>query len=233
MNINISPNLENGNGNGNQEKNKSETLEFSESSEFKKYIIKNNIQLTNENKELRERIAELEKEKNELETENDKYDERIRYMRGLLHNLYSLKEMSIEVKDNWEKYSKNYNKLFNKYIKIEKLIGNIFQLYIMNLLLILFIDQILFGTFILFFKVIFYNVISIVIMFKSKKYIFNEQLFHFKLSKKNLFTIEFNNDFTNIHFGQLELAKETNMKMIDIKELEKSCVGVSVMIDNV
>ena len=124
MNINISPTLENGNGNGNgngtrngngngnQERNPNETIESSEITEFKKYIIKNNILLINENKELRKQIAELEKEKNDFEIENDKYDERIRYMRGLLHNLYSLKEMSIEVRDNWEKYSKNYNRVF-------------------------------------------------------------------------------------------------------------------------
>ena len=73
--------------------NSKETSETEDYSEFEKYIIKNNIHLTKENKELREQITELQNLNSEHESENDKYDERIHYTRGLMHNLYSLKEM--------------------------------------------------------------------------------------------------------------------------------------------
>lgn len=86
--------------------NSKETSETEDYSEFEKYIIKNNVHLSKENKQLREQITELEKQNNEHESENDKYDERICYTKGLMHNLYSLKEMSASVRNNWEEHAK-------------------------------------------------------------------------------------------------------------------------------
>ena len=63
--------------------NSKETSETEDYSEFEKYIIKNNVNLSKENKQLREQITELEKQNNEHESENDKYDERICYTKGL------------------------------------------------------------------------------------------------------------------------------------------------------
>ena len=100
MNINIAPN------------NDSITTDYSE---FKDYIIKNNLSLTDENKKLREKIIELEKEN--LEMEN--YDEKIRYMRGLLHNLYELKEKSLKICKTYVEFSKNILYLINKVKKLK------------------------------------------------------------------------------------------------------------------
>ena len=52
--------------------NSKETSETEDYSEFEKYIIKNNVHLTKENKELRLQITELEKQNSEHESENDK-----------------------------------------------------------------------------------------------------------------------------------------------------------------
>ena len=62
-----------------------------EYNEFKKYIIVNNIALQEEIKEANNKIKSLESELQNQEDIEDKYDERIRYMKGLLQNLNELR----------------------------------------------------------------------------------------------------------------------------------------------
>ena len=204
-------------------------------SEFQKYIIKNNIHLTNENKELRDKIKLLEEINSDNLNEIDKYDERIRYMRGLLHNLYTLKELSMEVKDGWENYVKEYYKIIKEYTLIEKYITKIFQIYIFYLFIILSIDKVIFGGWIMYFKLIFYNLIVILgIYYTDKKNdIIVNKPFLIKYCEKGLFKIEFKHNIEDISMKQVDLLKKTNEKKKEIKELEDSCVGVSVMIDNI
>lgn len=69
--------------------------------QYKEYIIKNNIALQNENTISREKIKELESVILQQENEEDKYDNRIRYMKGLINNLNELKNSYNELcKDN-------------------------------------------------------------------------------------------------------------------------------------
>lgn len=219
MNINITSSKEN-----------TETEDYSE---FEKYIIKNNIQLTNENKELRKQISTLEKQNNEQESEIDKFDERIRYMRGLLHNLYILKEMNLNVKNNWENYVKNYNKVFKLYHSTDNYLKNLFITYILNITIILFIDFILINIysnkFMIIFKMIIYNIFLMILF---KKIIINNNLYKIYLKNKN-FQIKYNDEYYKIKKDQESLELETKETMKEINELEKSCVGVSVMIDNI
>lgn len=202
--------------------------------EFQKYIIKNNIQLTNENKQLRLRINELEKENSSIENEVDKYDERIRYMRGLLQNIVEVKEKTNIVQEEWKKYCKNYNKLFNKYTTIEKYIDKVFKCYMVILFLICSVDNFFFGTYYYLCKILIYNSLCLSLMYImiNKNYILNNDIFKFKW-KKNKLNLEFVEDISKIHIVQSELIKSTNEKIKEINELEKACVGVSVMIDNV
>lgn len=72
ININISKNTE---------------YEDNKYNEFKEYIIKNNINLQNELRENVLKIKDLEKEISEKESIEDNYDNRIRYLKGLLNNL--------------------------------------------------------------------------------------------------------------------------------------------------
>ena len=76
ININISKNTEH---------------EDNKYNEFKEYIIKNNINLQNELKENVLKIKDLEKEISEKENIEDNYDNRIRYLKGLLNNLNELR----------------------------------------------------------------------------------------------------------------------------------------------
>ena len=93
-------------------------IDNTELNNYKDYIIHSNQVLTNENNSLRIKVDELHKDNSEKEDEIDKYDEKIRYMRGLLQNLYLLKEKSTSLKNKWEKHTKNYCKTINKYSNI-------------------------------------------------------------------------------------------------------------------
>ena len=69
--------------------------------QYKEYIIKNNIALHDENINFREKIKELESVILEQENEEDKYDNRVRYMKGLINNLNELKNSYSQLsKDN-------------------------------------------------------------------------------------------------------------------------------------
>lgn len=59
--------------------------------EFKKYIIVNNIVLQEEVKEATIKIKDLESQIQIHEETEDKYDTRMRYLKGLLQNLNELK----------------------------------------------------------------------------------------------------------------------------------------------
>lgn len=218
--------------------NSKETSDTDDYSEFEKYIIKNNVHLTKENKQLREQITELEKQNNEHESENDKYDERIRYMRGLMHNLYSLKEMSISVRNNWEEHAKKSNKLFKKYNDIDGIDGlsnKIIAIYIANLIIILLIDVLFNNNYIILIKMIIYNSAIIALFSTSyKKYIINDNLYKiFWCQKSKKIVMKYNEEYYNLKNLQDNLENQTKEKMKEINELEKACVGVSVMIDNI
>lgn len=216
--------------------NSKETSETEDYSEFEKYIIKNNIQLTKENRQLRDQIKNLEEINNDNENEIDKYDERIRYMRALMHNLYSLKEMSTEVRNNWTEYANKCNKLLNKYCNIDFTINKIMAIYTVNLILILLID-ILFNNnnYIIFIKIIIYNFIIIILFTtKFKKFIINENLYKIYWCNENYkLIIKYNSEYYNTKNLQYDIENKTKQKMKEIEELENSCVGVSVMIDNI
>ena len=69
-----------------------------EYNEFREYIVKNNIILQNDIKLKIAEIKELEAKIQEHEEEENKYDSRMRYMKGLLQNLNELRAMYVNVK---------------------------------------------------------------------------------------------------------------------------------------
>lgn len=69
--------------------------------QYKEYIIKNNITLQNEKIKSREKIKELESINLQQENEEDNYENHVRYMKGLINNLHELKNSYNELsKDN-------------------------------------------------------------------------------------------------------------------------------------
>jgi len=100
-----------------------------EYNEFKDYIIKNNVILQEENKNNIITIQSL-KEKIEIFEENeDKYDNRMRYMKGLLQNLNELKSEYSKISLKMEEKIKVYQELHKKNKK------NYYEIYALLLVL--------------------------------------------------------------------------------------------------
>lgn len=70
-----------------------------EYNEFREYIVKNNILLQNDIKLKVAEVKELEAKIQEHEEEENKYDSRMRYMKGLLQNLNELRDIYSNIKD--------------------------------------------------------------------------------------------------------------------------------------
>ena len=64
---------------------------------YRDYIIETNMQLREENLRLRQEINETNNTISENEQEQDKYDNKVRYMKGLLNNLIEIKNQYTNV----------------------------------------------------------------------------------------------------------------------------------------
>ena len=200
--------------------------------EFKEYIIKNNIVITNENKELRKKIEQLNSENNENENEIDKYDEKIRYMRGLLQNLYLLKEKSIQLKENWEKNSKKCCKAINRYSKLNNK-NFVFNTNIYILVFLYFLNIIYTRSITNFLIFIVYQFISLTFIYYKQLYSSNN-FFKYTLFKNNqILFIDLIDNFEILNDEQIILLNQSKEQMLSIDELEKGTVGVSQLIDNI
>jgi len=121
-----------------------------EYNEFKDYIIKNNIILQQENKNHIESITSLKKKIETYEEAEDKYDNRMRYMKGLLQNLNELKKDYSNISLKTEEKNKNLNNFNKNIIKLNRhiiyilisieltVIFLIFTINTLNILLLLF-----------------------------------------------------------------------------------------------
>lgn len=156
-------------------------------SEFKEYIVKNNINLQEENKILREVNKDLENKNLEKENEEDKYDNRIRYMKGLMNNLNEMNNIhknlikeTEEITDTTIKYKTElYNnvKLFTI-----KYFFNILGLFIWNVSFnIIFYDILLniYNTFITYFvNAIIYGILIKIFMDNTTWYDKRDKLYY-------------------------------------------------------
>lgn len=99
---------------------------------YKDYIIETNMQLREENLKLREDINQANNTINESEQEQDKYDNRVRYMKGLLNNLVIIKNNYIKIYNLEKTNHKQTKKSIQEFTKIieqfnrEQLISQIF-----------------------------------------------------------------------------------------------------------
>lgn len=99
---------------------------------YKDYIIETNMQLREENLKLRQEINQANNTINESEQEQDKYDNRVRYMKGLLNNLVIIKNNYIKIYNLEKTNHKQTKKSIQEFTKIieqfnrEQLISQIF-----------------------------------------------------------------------------------------------------------
>ena len=193
ININISKDM------GGQENN--------QYNEFKDYIIKNNIILQEENKNHIEAITSLKEKIETYEEAEDKYDNRMRYMKGLLQNLNELKKDYNKITLKTEEKNKNsYN--FNK--TIIKLYRDIFYILICSIIIILFI---IFTISILNIIFIIFNTILIVIITYGLLTIKNK----YKQIKNEIYYL--NNNNTALSCQIIKIKEE-------IKKAEDSCLSL-------
>ena len=88
---------------------------------YRSYIISTNMRLQKEVNEMKSEINELNNTNNDLEEDISKEEQRRTYMKGLMHNLYDMKQKSysmFEIYDNllneYKIYTDKQNK--NKYV---------------------------------------------------------------------------------------------------------------------
>ena len=85
---------------------------------YKDYIIETNMQLREENLKLRQEINQANNTINESEQEQDKYDNRVRYMKGLLNNLVIIKNNYIKIYNLEKTNHKQTKKSIQEFTKI-------------------------------------------------------------------------------------------------------------------
>lgn len=183
-------------------------------SEFKDYIIKNNIILQNENNNSRVKIKELESIILQQENEEDKYDNRVRYMKGLINNLNEINNKY----DSLNKKIENINNIINDYNdelykKIKIFIMKYF-LCILSLILSDFILDIISYNIILYnyIYLIKYSTNSIIYSILIKILIKNNNWYKINTKSSYLFI---NTDIKNIRELKVELKnlKESTLSL--------------------
>lgn len=165
---------------------------------YKDYIINLNIELNSENKKLREKLSKTNSTISKNNDEIDKYDNKIRYMKGLLNNLLELKNLyytlyklnNTNLYENFKQYKIHKNIIFDLLIKL-----NICQLFIL-LSIILIITNYYSNKYIILFEYVLlifwlYNMINIYTnLYKNYKH-FNNNLINNINSLKNNIDLKF------------------------------------------
>tara|TARA_E500000178_G_scaffold77869_1_gene75989 strand:+ start:116 stop:760 length:645 start_codon:yes stop_codon:yes gene_type:complete len=186
-------------------------------SEFKDYIIRNNIILQNDIQLKQTKITELQSTVLEQEQEQDKYDTRIRYMKGLLQNLNELRNLYDKIKaksDTKIEIIKNHNKTTKK-----------INHHINGLLIAA-------------------NIINIITLFRpsSLRYVnFTTLLFQISYLITSAFIIyKIKNNYNNIKIiskqstdKMREQNQEISMIKLEIKNLEESSISLDNWISDI
>lgn len=176
-----------------------------EYSEFKDYIIKNNVILQQENKNYIEAITSLKEKIETYEEAEDKYDNRMRYMKGLLQNLNELKKDYTRISSK----SEDKVKLIQELHKKNKI--NYYQIYAFLLIinLLTFITPLYFVNLFIMFLQTTASIIYIYSCFKIKN--------NYELIKSN------SKEATN---SVKEITTEINKIKEEIKKAEDSCLSL-------
>ena len=173
--------------------------------EFKDYIIKNNIILQEENKNNIETITSLKEKIETYEETEDKYDNRMRYMKGLLQNLNELKKDYTRISSKSEDKVKLIKELHKKNKK------NYYEIYAFLLLinLLTIITPFYFVNVFVMFLQTSASIIYIYSCFKIKN--------NYELIKTN------SKEATN---SVKEITLEINKIKEEIKKAEDSCLSL-------
>jgi septal ring factor EnvC (AmiA/AmiB activator) len=177
----------------------------SEYNEFKKYIIVNNIALQEEVKEANNKIKSLESQIQNQEDTEDKYDTRIRYMKGLLQNLNELRN--------------DYNNVSKKTDEKIKIVQDLHKKN-KNLYYEIYCFLIMINTFTLFTPLYYINIYVLFLQTFSSLSI----PYYFYKIKEKYTTISENTKKSTNNFQ--ELTTQINNIKNEIKKTEESCLSL-------
>ncbi len=203
---------------------------------FKDYIIQTNQQLNLENKNLNINIKELESNISSLEEENDKYDERIRYMKGLLSNLHEIKNYCLQLKDYQSELVNKYKNMCLRLTKIESSVSRFVTYYIWTVWSIVILDFIISNLYFNYIsnpyiKTIIFHTLPFIIISLIFGFLTDHERFAFIRSKKqsrpNIYLdLEILSNFENTNQSKIKDL------LTEIKKSQDACLGIDVMIDN-
>lgn len=206
---------------------------------FKDYIIKNNQDLNLENKDLHLKIKDLENELSLKEEENDKFDERIRYMKGLLKNFYEIKNYALKIKDHQTELLVKQKQMGKRLVVINQDINNFLVYYFWSVWSLIIIDILILQLYIkiiippyikcLFLNLIPFLILSFVFGFLSKK----ESFTFISKFKKNNAINSINYDLILFNNYQSEIDNKIKDLNKDICKTEEACIGIDIVIDNI
>lgn len=193
---------------------KDNTTENQDYNEFKDYIIKNNVELQKELKQNIEQVKTLEATVAEKEAEEDKYDTRIRYMKGLLQNLNQVRELHSQIKTK----SETKIEIIRDHNKKTKAIYYQIYLYLIIINILTLITPFTLEYFNLF-NLLLQTLYIIVICYTINKI------------KNNYYSIS----TTSKHSTDLmkQQTSEINQLKQEIKKIEDSCISLDNWIDEV
>lgn len=217
---------------GNEESKKYETNNI-----YRDYIIQTNQQLNQENKTINIKIKELETQISSLEDENDKFDERIRYMKGLLSNLYEIKNYSLQVKDYQSELVNKYKNMCLRLSKIELSVSNFVGYYFRILWFIIIIDFIMSKLYLNYIanpyiKIIIFHTIPLIMMILIYKFFTNYEPISF-INYKKKSTHRIYTDLESLSTYEKNHQSKINELLSEIKKSQDACLGIDVMIDNI
>ena len=82
---------------------------------FENYVLNMNKKLHKENDSLINHLKILENEKENLEEDIEKEEKSKIYMKGLMHNLYDMKQKSFKIVDKRKQIHNHWEKFFNRW----------------------------------------------------------------------------------------------------------------------
>ena len=183
--------------------------------EFKDYIIINNVNLQKELKESVINIKKLEQELLSKEEIEDKYDTRIRYMKGLLQNLNELRNdysnIAVKTDSQMTIIKDHYKNVVKK---------NYFEIYT-----ILIVCNLL--TLITPFKLEYFNKFNLILQLFYIIFV----IYSFKKIKNNYYTI-ISTSKTGANLIK-DIKTEINSIKLNIKKTEQSCISLDSWINEV
>lgn len=193
---------------------------------YENYIIRSNVQLQEENSKLKDELKELQTQCDELEEDISRKEQRTVNEKGLMHNLYDIKQKSVKISKYYKETMSEYNdyaKIMNKnvYSRVtpEMILAIEFiQKYINFLFIIpLWLYYMKFMTFDMCVHVVFFQSIPFPITYLYVKY-----------KSKN---IEIRN-YSDIHTSYIRNMNKINEIRDEMEEIERGCCSLDEIIDN-